>query len=1221
MSSSNVIYVDFHKSTAEEATDGAKVEKEELLSTQDSTHIVNDNTPGSNSEGEELKKAIISNDFDTTAKILNKPKTYIDKHVDNPLRFAMRHNASTQLFALLLDHLSEPLEALIRKYPTWGAAFILSAANEELDYFSLLTKKYSQDFEKSKKSKESRGKIGRHSTNKAKSLDCNNSRAVLKHIIEQTNYFRDGDGNDALHRACMSPFTQRHGSQTRTVDYVTARENVAFGDFQEVEKFIVHSPNVNALNNDGYSPLALAIEEKLDCNVIRKIIARYEEFDLNFKNDVGNSLLHLLCKSGNSGIKTIKELLRRGVDINAKNNFGQTPIFFFSHGFELRTLKFMHRCGASLTELDNSGCSLLNTYDLVPLIEYVLEHSNLTTDYKNKLNEDVFCALSRELHNYTQDKIEFFKKYGLTINSKLSNGSYPILEFLKNCPIYSKVIDHIKYMVIVYELDLKVVDDKGRNAAIISSISPRNQLYPIAAINYLLERDVNFDYAHVDANGQNILHHLFQGKEYFSGSSYSANRTHKDNNIMALIAYLKTLNFDFNQKDNANNTPLDYLKKLKIPGLIKAYNLGLGIQFSDTLMFKKRNDLVNGLDSSKGKSFTDFEYLRSIFLYGTTKAIDVLYYIYKTFRREEVAAFLNQESYAPLLGRAIYCVNSYYCAKETIIALYRCGAKFPTSTKEREAVIEDLVKISCGINPAIFDEFKERRYMIKAIACGLANSFFSVSSNTFIKGLIAQLGEITYEEKFQFLSAALGAKFSNLEYAIKQKLISLDFSSKKFIECIKNHRVEFFEQVEKRHLSLIIEKLGDFLIYVDKAMKDRNDAHKSKKRYGALEYFCRFNICSYKIENGHATWPTLIEYLIEQLGYDVNEYIEYTPLASLVLSNKSNRGNKIVWAEYLIDAGADINLGSGPDKAPPLAIAIVDGNEDFYELLLTGRYSKNDQRYKELKHIKDTCSSQYSHNIISDAVSEGEMSFGQFAKEANFKRKTADIEAKTIDGNTPLLHALINSIGPYSLKGSWQLIERFVNEYNPDLLAQNNNGQNLLHIITAADTNIDSDIYGEILKSIINKAVVKGINLDAKDTDNNTPLYLALSTKKIDLFYMLVELGADPSIKSGKENLPLVYYAYNKELLSFLMDYLDINQNHLEDLYHKFCTNFGSQIEDPRMLDYFLGSGYLVNHVFKDGSTAIALLAKGGGFKLPKGYRDWEGFDSKELAAFVKGEN
>ena len=107
--------------------------------------------------------------------------------------------------------------------------------------------------------------------------------------------------------------------------------------------------NVNSVTTDGKTPLHIAVDKGED-QIIQKLLA--QKADPSLKDVLGNTSLHLavqlkqetkpwlirtrvsyaisyLAPDRPCSAQTVQAIIKHGADVNAENNRGQTPLFFF----------------------------------------------------------------------------------------------------------------------------------------------------------------------------------------------------------------------------------------------------------------------------------------------------------------------------------------------------------------------------------------------------------------------------------------------------------------------------------------------------------------------------------------------------------------------------------------------------------------------------------------------------------------------------------------------------------------------------------------------------------------------------------------------------------------------------------------------------------------------------------------------------------------------------
>ena len=133
----------------------------------------------------------------------------------------------------------------------------------------------------------------------------------------------------------------------------------------------------------------------------------------------------------------------------------------------------------------------------------------------------------------------------------------------------------------------------------------------------------------------------------------------------------------------------------------------------------------------------------------------------------------------------------------------------------------------------------------------------------------------------------------------------------------------------------------------------------------------------------------------------------------------------------------------------------------------------------------------------------------------------SDINAKDINGDSPLHHAIRNS----SLKITNILIQN-----NANVNIQNNSGETPLHF---ACSNENNDIIDILLKN--------GANPNLQDFDyQNTPMTYLITLNNLPLVKKLIDNGADPNIQNLYSDFSLHHIARetNSKMFNFIEPYI-----------------------------------------------------------------------------------
>lgn len=169
-----------------------------------------------------------------------------------------------------------------------------------------------------------------------------NCKQITKMLIEQFNAdvnLTDQDGNSALHHAIGG-----HGVKMLLkkcnidINLVNNKGMSALhlavrsfhGDFDAVQDLIDRGIDINIINEDGYTALMVACMENT-LKSMKVLIENSKDFNVNEKNEHGETLLILGIKSRKKCESTVKYLLNtfeETIDVNIKDKNGYTALMY-----------------------------------------------------------------------------------------------------------------------------------------------------------------------------------------------------------------------------------------------------------------------------------------------------------------------------------------------------------------------------------------------------------------------------------------------------------------------------------------------------------------------------------------------------------------------------------------------------------------------------------------------------------------------------------------------------------------------------------------------------------------------------------------------------------------------------------------------------------------------------------------------------------------------------
>jgi ankyrin repeat protein len=261
--------------------------------------------------------------------------------------------------------------------------------------------------------------------------------------------------------------------------------------------------------------------------------------------------------------------------------------------------------------------------------------------------------------------------------------------------------------------------------------------------------------------------------------------------------------------------------------------------------------------------------------------------------------------------------------------------------------------------------------------------------------------------------------------------------------------------------------------------------------------------------------------LLIDRGADVNagDQKDYTPLYSAIW----NRNRDLVG--LLIGKGADVNV-IPEEGAPPLLEAVWMGDFDVVKLLIDNGASndvKDKDSWTALHHAASQASVDMVRLFISKGVDTSSIHMaacaGDLSRVKGLLEQGIDVDTKDEAGWTALVWA-VNA-------GQTEVAEFLINNNANVSVRYGRQNQSLLH----QAARLDSAKLAELL-------IAKGIDVNAKNRAEATPLSNAASAGNLQVMELLVSRGADVNAKNRMGQTPLHLACRNgkKEVVEFLID-------------------------------------------------------------------------------------
>jgi ankyrin repeat protein len=339
--------------------------------------------------------------------------------------------------------------------------------------------------------------------------------------------------------------------------------------------------------------------------------------------------------------------------------------------------------------------------------------------------------------------------------------------------------------------------------------------------------------------------------------------------------------------------------------------------------------------------------------------------------------------------------------------------------------------------------------------------------------------------------------------------------------------------------------------------------------------------------------------------------------------------------KLLIEKGANINVKYDLDNRP-LHIAIMNDKLDIFKLLIEKRADINAKninnvtplhiasskgKFEIVKLLIENRADINAKNINYDTPLHNAIMNDKFEIVKLLIENRADINAKNINYDTPLHNAIMND--------KLDIVKLLI-EKGADINIENTNLIKPLHsvndekILNLINTELINDekykvICNNILLYYINRnnpvvvkiLIEKGINVNIKDKDGNTPLHIALKNKDTlnyvamkEIVGLLIQKGADINAIDKDGNTPLhvviqtnrINPNIRKEIVDLLIK-KDANIN-IQNVKGKTPLYIASNTNEVHIGELLIGRGADVNMADNKGVRPLHIASRPAMAKL-----------------------
>ena len=239
--------------------------------------------------------------------------------------------------------------------------------------------------------------------------------------------------------------------------YTPLHYTIRSGRFFQSRFLLQCGASVLYSNVDGKSTLHLAAQFGADKEIIQSILSKGIDVNINNSRN-GKTPLHLACERAQN-LETVTCLYENGANLNAKDEFGETPFHKACLLGYLEIASYLIHVGVDLNVTNEQGQNALHYSILgsseISTIELLLR-KGINVNARDIHERTALHYICRKLSHYNSSIIKIFMEYGADINAKDNKGDTPLHTISTNY-VHR---DTLKY-ILEANADINVMNQEG----------------------------------------------------------------------------------------------------------------------------------------------------------------------------------------------------------------------------------------------------------------------------------------------------------------------------------------------------------------------------------------------------------------------------------------------------------------------------------------------------------------------------------------------------------------------------------------------------------------------------------------------------------------------------------------------------------------------------------------------------------------------------------------